>query len=100
MKPAGYGETQPRLVDDRLAIVLVILDGLGTGRSVSSAGVHQPKPHTHPTSMPSPGEGRVAGISRSGGVAPRHPKSHTGRCSDTPPCHSPAAQCSKLSVQA
>jgi 2,3-bisphosphoglycerate-independent phosphoglycerate mutase len=29
MKPAGYGETQPRLSDDRLPIVLVILDGLG-----------------------------------------------------------------------
>lgn len=29
MKPAGYGEDQPRLEDDRLPIVLVILDGLG-----------------------------------------------------------------------
>lgn len=29
MKPAGYGETQPRLDDDRLPIVLVVLDGLG-----------------------------------------------------------------------
>lgn len=29
MRPAGYGETQPRLDDDRLPIVLVILDGLG-----------------------------------------------------------------------
>lgn len=29
MKPPGYGETQPRLDDDRLPVVLVILDGLG-----------------------------------------------------------------------
>ncbi len=29
MIPAGYGETQPRLDDDRLPIVLVVLDGLG-----------------------------------------------------------------------
>ena len=27
--PAGYGENQPRLHDDRLPIVLVVLDGLG-----------------------------------------------------------------------
>lgn len=29
MTPPGYGETQPRLDDDRLPIVLVIFDGLG-----------------------------------------------------------------------
>lgn len=29
MKPPGYGETQPRLDDDRLPVVLVVLDGLG-----------------------------------------------------------------------
>jgi 2,3-bisphosphoglycerate-independent phosphoglycerate mutase len=29
MKPAGYGESQPRLEDDRRPVVLVILDGLG-----------------------------------------------------------------------
>lgn len=29
MRPAGYGEDQPRLDDDRLPIVLIILDGLG-----------------------------------------------------------------------
>lgn len=29
MKANGYGETQPRLDDDRLPIVLVVLDGLG-----------------------------------------------------------------------
>jgi 2,3-bisphosphoglycerate-independent phosphoglycerate mutase len=28
-RPAGCGETQPRLVDDRLPVVLVVLDGLG-----------------------------------------------------------------------
>ncbi len=29
MRPAGYGEDQPRLDDDRLPVVLVVLDGLG-----------------------------------------------------------------------
>ena len=29
MPAAGYGESQPRLVDDRLPVVLVLLDGLG-----------------------------------------------------------------------
>ncbi|PVY96013.1 phosphoglycerate mutase [Actinomycetospora cinnamomea] len=29
MRPPGYGETQPRLDDDRLPVVLVVLDGLG-----------------------------------------------------------------------
>jgi 2,3-bisphosphoglycerate-independent phosphoglycerate mutase len=29
VKPPGYGETQPRLDDDRLPVVLVVLDGLG-----------------------------------------------------------------------
>lgn len=29
MRPAGHGETQPRLDDDRLPIVLLVLDGLG-----------------------------------------------------------------------
>lgn len=29
MKQAGHGETQPRLDDDRLPVVLVVLDGLG-----------------------------------------------------------------------
>lgn len=29
MKPVAYGEDQPRLADDRLPIVLVVLDGLG-----------------------------------------------------------------------
>ncbi|TCK27501.1 alkaline phosphatase family protein [Pseudonocardia endophytica] len=29
MRPAGHGETQPRLDDDRLPVVLVVLDGLG-----------------------------------------------------------------------
>ncbi len=29
MIPAGYGEDQPRLADDRLPIVLLVLDGLG-----------------------------------------------------------------------
>ncbi|WP_214364427.1 phosphoglycerate mutase [Pseudonocardia sp. H11422] len=29
MRPPGYGETQPRLDDDRLPVILVVLDGLG-----------------------------------------------------------------------
>jgi 2,3-bisphosphoglycerate-independent phosphoglycerate mutase len=29
MRPPGHGETQPRLDDDRLPVVLVVLDGLG-----------------------------------------------------------------------
>lgn len=29
MIPAGYGEDQPRLVDDRLPMILLVLDGLG-----------------------------------------------------------------------
>jgi len=29
VRPPGYGETQPRLDDDRLPVVLVVLDGLG-----------------------------------------------------------------------
>lgn len=29
MKPPGYGEDQPRLADDRRAVVMVVLDGLG-----------------------------------------------------------------------
>jgi 2,3-bisphosphoglycerate-independent phosphoglycerate mutase len=29
VKPPGYGESQPRLDDDRLPVVLVVLDGLG-----------------------------------------------------------------------
>lgn len=41
MKPAGYGETQPRLSDDRLPIVLVILDGLGD-RPVPELGGRTP----------------------------------------------------------
>lgn len=28
-RPPGYGESQPRLIDDRLPIVLLVLDGLG-----------------------------------------------------------------------
>ena len=46
MKPIHYGEDQPRLDDDRLAVVLVILDGLGDrpipeldGRTPSEAAV-------------------------------------------------------------
>ncbi|MGH8997993.1 MAG: alkaline phosphatase family protein [Acidimicrobiia bacterium] len=46
MRPPGYGEDQPRLDDDRLPVVLVVLDGLGDrpirdlgGRTPSEAAV-------------------------------------------------------------
>jgi 2,3-bisphosphoglycerate-independent phosphoglycerate mutase len=38
VRPAGYGETQPRLDDDRLPIVLVVLDGLGDRPSTQLGG--------------------------------------------------------------
>ena len=47
VRPPGYGETQPRLDDDRLPVVLVVLDGLGDrpvpelgGRTPSEAARH------------------------------------------------------------
>ncbi len=39
--PPGWGETQPRLVDDRLPVVLVVLDGLGD-RPVPELGDRTP----------------------------------------------------------
>ncbi len=44
--PAGYGETQPRLVDDRLPVVLVVLDGLGD-RPVPELGDRTPAEAAH-----------------------------------------------------
>ncbi|GAB3311660.1 phosphoglycerate mutase [Epidermidibacterium keratini] len=41
MKPAGYGESQPRLDDDRRPIVLLVLDGLGD-RPVPELGDRTP----------------------------------------------------------
>ncbi|HVL86065.1 MAG TPA: phosphoglycerate mutase [Pseudonocardia sp.] len=41
MRAPGYGETQPRLVDDRLPVVLVVLDGLGD-RPVPELGGRTP----------------------------------------------------------
>jgi hypothetical protein len=46
MRPAGYGETQPRLDDDRLPIVLVILDGLGD-RPIPELGDRTPAEAAH-----------------------------------------------------
>lgn len=46
MIPAGYGETQPRLDDDRLAIVLIILDGLGD-RPIDELGGRTPAEAAH-----------------------------------------------------
>lgn len=43
---AGYGETQPRLDDDRLPIVLVILDGLGD-RPIPQLGGRTPAEAAH-----------------------------------------------------
>lgn len=40
-RPPGWGETQPRLVDDRLPVVLVVLDGLGD-RPVPALGDRTP----------------------------------------------------------
>ena len=41
MKPPGYGERQPRLDDDRLPVMLVVLDGLGD-RPVPELGGRPP----------------------------------------------------------
>lgn len=41
MRPAGYGESQPRLDDERLPIVLLVLDGLGD-RPVPELGERTP----------------------------------------------------------
>lgn len=41
MRPPGYGETQPRLDDTRLPVVLVVLDGLGD-RPVPALGGRTP----------------------------------------------------------
>ena len=41
MRPPGYGESQPRLDDDRLPVVLVVLDGLGD-RPVPELGGRTP----------------------------------------------------------
>jgi 2,3-bisphosphoglycerate-independent phosphoglycerate mutase len=45
-RPAGYGETQPRLADDRLPVVLVVLDGLGD-RPVGELGDRTPAEAAH-----------------------------------------------------
>jgi 2,3-bisphosphoglycerate-independent phosphoglycerate mutase len=42
----GYGETQPRLADDRLPVVLVVLDGLGD-RPVPELGDRTPSEAAH-----------------------------------------------------
>jgi 2,3-bisphosphoglycerate-independent phosphoglycerate mutase len=41
MKPVAYGEDQPRLDDDRLPVVLVVLDGLGD-RAIPQLGGRTP----------------------------------------------------------
>ena len=46
MREAGYGEGQPRLDDDRVAVVLVVLDGLGD-RPVPELGGRTPSEAAH-----------------------------------------------------
>ena len=46
MRRPGYGETQPRLDDDRLPVVLVVLDGLGD-RPVPALGHRTPAEAAH-----------------------------------------------------
>lgn len=46
MKPPGYGEVHPRLDDDRLPVVLVVLDGLGD-RPIPSLGHRTPAEAAH-----------------------------------------------------
>ena len=46
MRPPGHGETQPRLDDDRLPVVLVVLDGLGD-RPIPELGHRTPSEAAH-----------------------------------------------------
>ncbi|WP_028936178.1 alkaline phosphatase family protein [Pseudonocardia spinosispora] len=46
MRPPGHGETQPRLDDDRLPIILVVLDGLGD-RPIPELGGCTPSEAAH-----------------------------------------------------
>ncbi|AEA28391.1 Phosphoglycerate mutase [Pseudonocardia dioxanivorans CB1190] len=46
MRPPGYGEGQPRLDDDRMPVVLVVLDGLGD-RPVPELGGRTPAEAAH-----------------------------------------------------
>ncbi len=46
MKPPGYGESHPRLDDDRLPVILVVLDGLGD-RPVPELGHRTPAEAAH-----------------------------------------------------
>ncbi len=46
MRPPGYGENQPRLDDDRLPVVLVVLDGLGD-RPIPELGGRTPSEAAH-----------------------------------------------------
>jgi 2,3-bisphosphoglycerate-independent phosphoglycerate mutase len=46
VRPPGHGESQPRLDDDRLPVVLVVLDGLGD-RPISELGGRTPSEAAH-----------------------------------------------------
>jgi len=46
VRPPGHGETQPRLDDDRLPVVLVVLDGLGD-RPIPELGHRTPSEAAH-----------------------------------------------------
>jgi len=50
--PAGYGEDQPRLADQRLPMVLLVLDGLGD-RSIPALGGRTPAEAAHTPNLDS-----------------------------------------------
>jgi 2,3-bisphosphoglycerate-independent phosphoglycerate mutase len=60
MRPAGHGETQPRLDDDRLPIVLVVLDGLGD-RPVPELGGRTPAEAAHTPNLDALARGGASG---------------------------------------
>lgn len=50
MRMPGYGETQPRLDDDRMPVILVTLDGSGTDPSRSCRAGPPLRRHAPPSS--------------------------------------------------
>jgi 2,3-bisphosphoglycerate-independent phosphoglycerate mutase len=60
VKPAGYGESQPRLDDDRLPIVLVVLDGLGD-RPIPELGGRTPSEAAHTPHLDALARGGASG---------------------------------------
>lgn len=60
MRPPGYGEDQPRLDDDRLPIVLVVLDGLGD-RPIPGLGGRTPAEAAHTPNLDALAAGGASG---------------------------------------